>query len=545
MSFSLSPDKSINGFFKAATNANTFMRPMQNLLDAVLYFFFGLNPIGYQIANVFFLLANALLFYLLLKKIHMPRVLSVSISVIYLLLPNYSTDRFWFAAFQTNLSSLFYFLSSLTSIKTIYSQKWRANFWGGLSIVLLLLSTLSYEVIMPLYFLNAIIIGYVMVKNKSNYKGYLLTASIILANVFVFVFKSKVTTRLDSSPLHQLIFYPIYLMYLIVFSVWSNYIKMTFSLFNIWKRLSINSITSLVFILAIVLGCTVFLYIHSMFKEIETDLPSASKFKEYTSLGFLIFFLGYSIFFFNNNVSFSAGMDNRVAIVATMGVAISIIGVVGWVGRNLLSRKLFAVFFPAIIAFIGMSGFLVVNKTAIFWADSYTQQKSILGKIKNKFVSLPHDSTFILDGICPYSGPVVVFDSRWDLRGAVQLMYRDKSLKADIVTPKMQLTEDALVTKLYRFVTKYPYSNLIIYDYKSNNSYRINSYGDADKYFKSKKYDFKNSCPLEASNSENLPFLIKENFPLIKLISYEVYKLEHNKIKLYFSTPVKKFFKFV
>jgi hypothetical protein len=116
----------------------------------------------------------------------------------------------------------------------------------------------------------------------------------------------------------------------------------------------------------------------------------------------------------------------------------------------------------------------------------------------------------------------------WDLKGALQILYKDNTLRADIVTPKMKLTKDAIITKYYNDVAEYPYKNITIFNNKTNKSYHINSYKDANNYFQKKDYDFSNNCP--AFNSD--PWNVTSLKPYLVMIIKLFYDLTSNWFKL-------------
>ena len=70
---------------------------------------------------------------------------------------------------------------------------------------------------------------------------------------------------------------------------------------------------------------------------------------------------------------------------------------------------------------------------------------------------MPSGTTLILDGVCPFSGPAVVFETDWDLRGALQAMHGDKTILADVVGPYMRVTDEGSVTSAYGYETFYRY----------------------------------------------------------------------------------------
>src|SRR5205807_660614 len=117
--FSLSRNQSIVYLYRVATTPNTFMRPMQNLYDTILFWLFGTNSLGYQIVNALVFVSIIILFYLIMRQLQIPRIISIAVPLVYALLPNYSTDRFWYAAFQVNLSMLLFFLSTYAGLKAL------------------------------------------------------------------------------------------------------------------------------------------------------------------------------------------------------------------------------------------------------------------------------------------------------------------------------------------------------------------------------------------------------------------------------------------
>lgn len=121
---------------------------------------------------------------------------------------------------------------------------------------------------------------------------------------------------------------------------------------------------------------------------------------------------------------------------------------------------------------------------ASHWVVAYQRETEILNAIRARFPTLPKGGTFILDGTCPYIGPAIVFESNWDLAGALKLLYRDPDLKADVVTPQLEIRQDGLRTTLYGEPTDYTYGpNLIIYDIRHDIARRLSDQHSAEAYF--------------------------------------------------------------
>jgi len=150
-------------------NAGLRTRPTQILYQAVLYALFGLRPLGYHITNMAVLTAMVVLLYMVLRELGFSRSIAVGISAIYSLLPNYSTNRFWFAAFGYTLSMTCYLLSLYGDLKAIRRHPLRVLVaWKLVSLFGLLIAGFGYEIVIPLFVLNAVLVWF---QARRVYKG--------------------------------------------------------------------------------------------------------------------------------------------------------------------------------------------------------------------------------------------------------------------------------------------------------------------------------------------------------------------------------------
>ena len=142
------------------------------------------------------------------------------------------------------------------------------------------------------------------------------------------------------------------------------------------------------------------------------------------------------------------------------------------------------------MAFAGMmtvyaaSGVLAVNAIAQYWVEAYQTERTVLAGVRQRFPTLAPHSVLILDGVCPYTGPAIVFESDWDLAGALQVMYRDPTLGANVVTPRLHVGERDLTFTLYSWPTRYPYSSrLFVYDAQTGGVHPVPDQRTAEAYF--------------------------------------------------------------
>lgn len=511
--FQLSKDQSLFGLIQTATTPNTMMRPMQNFYDALLYWSFGTQPLGYHIVNSCVLIAIALLLYLVLKKLTVPRVLSLTIALVYILLPHYATNRFWYASFQANLSMLFYLLSLYAGLTALAHESVRSTQLKILSIVAMLLSALSYEVILPLFLLNLVLIWNpvnlfrktVVINKLVQRRPSVFMVVIIVALGYVLQFKYLTTTRLGNSSGGSLFDLPQHIFYVISEAFKTNYITYVVEIPRIMWVISERYLNLDIFILGSFLGIGIFWYLYYIISRPDTDFPGRYWMRNLILIGLVVFVLGYAIFFVNDNVAFSpTGIANRVAFVGALGVALSIVGAFGWIYQLVFHRSVAKFLFPATIAVTCMSGFIIINTVSLFWTDAYKQQHVVLADIVANVPVIEPETTIFLDGVCPYVGPATVFETDWDIKGALQLQYNSPSLKANVVSPRLLVTDDGITTSIYgnnQDYPFYPYGKIYIYNYNTKQLYSVANADAADYYFENINPNYKTSCPAGVEGS--------------------------------------------
>jgi len=512
---SAAPDQSLRSLWQSIYSPESRMRPMQMLVITGLYRLFGLRPMGYHLVNSVLLLSCVVLFYLVLRTLSLPRLLALAVPTIFGLLPHYSTTRFWLSAFQVNVCIAFYFLSLYADLRAAGAGRRALWAWKLLSLLSLIGSGLAYEIALPLFLLNPLLVWFQArqlpaaseINRLSRGRQVALLGSNALAVLLVLVFKRQATARLGPQADSAEYFY-----WIAVQAVSLHYGQYDYGL-NLPRALALNYgqyglglplvVSHLLYryldatnlLTAVVLGAMIFAYLFYALHSVGAELPDPLAMLKLGITGFVVFGLGYAIFLTNYNVQFTpTGIGNRTAMAAALGVALSLVGALGWVSARFAPTVIRRGFFCALIALLGMSGFVINNTIASFWITAYRQEQAILADIREYLPTLPAHTTLILDGICPYAGPAIVFESSWDLAGALQIIYHDNSLRADVVTPNLKVKEDGLSIALYETETLYPYQNLILYHLGRQTSYPIADAEAARRYFQQYNPDYGGGC---------------------------------------------------
>jgi hypothetical protein len=95
------------------------------------------------------------------------------------------------------------------------------------------------------------------------------------------------------------------------------------------------------------------------------------------------------------------------------------------------------------------------------------RERGIIADMARAVPQMASGSTLLLDGECPYIGPAVVFETFWDLQGVLRIIHHDQTLRANVVTPKLEVTDQAVTTWLTTpsATSSYPYANgLVVYN---------------------------------------------------------------------------------
>jgi hypothetical protein len=503
LDFTQSQDQSLLGIVRASDTSKPAvqMRPVDVLYYGSLYWVFGLHPFGYHAVNTAILAMGILLFYLVLREMNINRLIALAVPLMYGLLPHYSTNRFWFAAFAGNLSMALYFSSLYCDLRTVTARPKNIWEWRLLSLLSLLGSTLAYEHFLPLFFLNPLIVLFhrrQLARTGSDSvithrKLAVLLGSGLFVLVLVVCFKVVVLSRFGRAPSSDLLER---IKYLVEGAVSVSYRRYGTGLPRMIWRIIHNYPSVKAWGGAGIFGFATFAYLYSVGHHLRINLPRLSAILKLIGFGFVVFALGYSIFLTSGKYGFSvAGPGNRIAIAAAVGVAFTFVGGIAWLSSVFRSQQWRRLCYCVMAALVCSSGFLIINTTASFWKAAYSQQRVILADIYQHVPSLPPGSTLILDGVCPYNGPAVVFHSQWDLKAALMIEYHYTNIEAAVVTPNLKVNEDGLSTFMYGDTARFRYRQLYVYNFGRKATFQLQNAEVARRYFAEYDPDYTSGCP--------------------------------------------------
>jgi hypothetical protein len=218
-------------------------------------------------------------------------------------------------------------------------------------------------------------------------------------------------------------------------------------------------------LVAVAVGVAVYLYLG----RIERGDPvgwTPKTWARMAAVGLGVYALGYAIFATTRRIQFSGtGMANRVAAAATLGFALIFVGAAGWASSKLPGLRARGRALRASVAGLCLAGVVVGNGLASYWADSARSQRRILNEVEASLPEVASGSAVLLAGVCPYAGPAPVYESPFDFAGALQILHRDPSIRADVVTERLAVEPRAITTTIYGVEFRYPFGvDLLLHD---------------------------------------------------------------------------------
>ena len=467
-------------------------RPVQAVYSAAQIRLFGLDPLGYHLLDTAVLACAAVLLYLLLVRLRFSRAESFTATLLFLILPQLTTVRVWFAASQVPLSLSLMLASMHFQLSLARSGK---LWWLAGVVPAAVLSVGAYEIFAPL--LAGFAFGLAFVRwRKSPWRrnpravaaGAALLALMLLAFVYKLfssgragpvadpkryilglhqLFRLDYDWRLDSGL--NIIATPEAYFLKPVEGWWTGAASVTSGEAG-WEISGI----------AVLIGAIALWRLAG--RNEERSAP-----RRLLLLGIAAFLLGNATFLIVPAVTFtSTGMDNRVQVAAAIGVAIIFTSLLS-IGIGLLRRRHRAIAFAAVAAILGAFGFVRIAEIEDYWAAAPRLQQRVLSSARVDLRDLPSNSTVILDGVCPYYGPAVVFEAPWDVGGALTLVL-GRPMNGDAVSPRMALTRTGVRTSIYKAPSFYPYGqSLYAYAWATHELVPLDSRVAAQRYFRDRE----------------------------------------------------------
>jgi hypothetical protein len=464
-------------FYRLYRLPGTHGRPAMDLYLAVLYRLFGVHHIGYQVVNVIVIFASVLLLYFSLRLVLRERFVALTVPLIFALLPNYSSARWVPCSFMAALSMAFYFVNLYTLLKSS-SKATLAVGWACASVAAVVVSGFLYEILLPLFALNLLVVWGLQRQKPSGERLRppslaLLSVANGFALLSVLVYKKLTATR----P-HELAS----VRYVVTQAIVVHFYKLGFRLPVVAAKVIFVYGNPTLNALALVFGVFVFCYFLRLQRSADNAERSLIALR-LVAFGILIFAFALTIFVSAGGATgFTAtGFENRTAIGVSLGMAFIFSGVSIWIGGLIKLHRAF--FVSLVIALLCSGELLATSAIASYWAAAADRQELVLNAIRQDIPTMPANSALIVDGVCPYIGPGIVFEGHQDMGGALQMLYHDASLRGDVVNSQLLVHDYGIETSIYGRYRFYNYGHVKVYDFRRRKAWDLRDFNAAIEYF--------------------------------------------------------------
>jgi hypothetical protein len=485
--------------FREMTNLDSdlLLRPVQLTWLVLAFKVFGRNATPYHMVISAVISLVAVLLYLMLRELRSSRWLALSIALVFGVLPHYSTDKVWISSNQAGLCMAFALFGIYGLSKSLRSEERHSTAWIVLAVFAFVLSVLSYEVAIGLIVASAAIIAWrKFIEDrrsfKSGWKTLAYLAGTIALLVLIFLAKSRMQTRLAY---HHHLFSRLGVLswhamdQAVRFNFWTYGLHMPSFLLGMLRESALN-LAALGAAATIAVVVTVYLW-----RTMESAaIPSWRVCLWLIVIGFVLFALGYALFFHSPFMEFnSQEYGNRVVIASALGAAFVLVAVAGLVCSIVKSGTLRVRAFSVAMGLICGVNSLAACGIAHYWVDAAEQQSEVLKSVSANVHALPHDSVLLLDGFCPNSGPVLLFYSDYDATSALHFALGDDSLHGDVISSNAQFGPEGVDGYVEG---QYPYGDrLFVYNVQHEYLASLPSQAAANQYLQAMRPAGSSGCP--------------------------------------------------
>jgi hypothetical protein len=429
----------------------------------------------------------ALLLYVLALEVHGSRALALAWALLYAHLPHFASARLWIAALQAPLALVRLLLAwRLDLALAATSQRGRRLFLTSAALGALTASVLAYEVFMPLLLLGPCLVA-ARAHLRSEAMPWRSLLHIGLRNVVALGLlawaKLAWTTRVK--PLEgaeQLTWFAWLLRRAVRVALFHEYgLGVGVALERALARGLSASGWAVVVLGA---GLSAYALTRAQRDAPKHGAPPWGLLVGTSVLGIGLFVAGYAVFLFTGNAFITAtGQANRIAIAAALGLALLLTGLAGLLRALTGGERVGAFLFTAAVSACVATGSVLLQAQARYWTAARHEQEALIQRLSQRVLHLPAGAHLLIDGPCPHAGPAPVLEGALDATGLLRFLYRDPTLVGDMVTPKLRLADEGVVTSLYAQRLLHPYDRLHVFHVASGRLHRLSTRAQASAYF--------------------------------------------------------------
>lgn len=486
-------------------------RPLQTTYLAWTYHSFGAHPLPYHLLNTGDLALASIIFYLCLRELHGPRYINLVVPLVFALLPQYATDRFWIATHQAAMSVTLSLVGFLLGLKAIPARSSWPKFCclTIASASLFACSVLAYEAmigVLPLLILFFVLRSLQLAASGKGERTKNIAAGVILccattASIgMTLPYKFHAQVAFPLSQLRSSLPSPRPRIFAeIAEQVASQTVRFTALKYGIelpaaaWSLYRASGAGLSAAIPGGLIAICIFGYLIRVSRRVDPRRLNAKYAIGLILIGFVAFVFAYLPFLIWFNWNFvDLGINNRVTIGASLGAALVTVGGVVLVACSLQSPRLRLSVIGAFLAVLCGLNEICICSLGECWARARSEQVQIISEVQRNVQPLK-GKTILLDGFCPRIGPATSFANDQDASPAFRTMLGDPSITVDVASFGAAFEAGYVELPAGDFgpARRYEYSeNLLLYNAARNTFISITGRSAAQSYI-----DTADECP--------------------------------------------------
>lgn len=418
-----------------------WFRPLGPPLYSLLYRFFGLNPLGWQVC---LLLTNALAASAVGRiavRFGIPDRPALLAALLFLCWPSKDATMFWPCVIINSASLLMMLEAYLAHLDYVVSGRRRHLAVSTIAVVASLTLYEQCALLFPLWLVTPFLLG-----EGATQRAKRGTLAAALATAAYIMFKLIFVPRAMHIPFNKTFVFTashFLLTYLRGFEA------------NVGPRLVLFSLRALraAFTTAPLVAASAAALAWLAPGRPTEERPRPEGPRALILLGAGIFFLSYLPIALSDYWPTPIDMTNRINEVPIAGLVLALIGIGTLTFEPKRLERAAALLGSVLLAVhVGLAG---------IWAESYRRQIEVRELIQKNLPRWPADKVLLVMLAERYvAGKAPVFDEHYDITGAARIWAADVTRRADTLSPRMDVTPDGPATAY----GKLPYDSFLLLD---------------------------------------------------------------------------------
>lgn len=459
------------------TDPRVIIRPIEALHFGTVFFFSGIDPVGWRVSNMVMEVLSTFFVYLIVARLATSRLLGFFASMFFLAYPVHDSTHYWAVCSCVSLALTCY-LASLWSTLKATSATADKRVWLAASYLWFALSIYGYEPFLPLCALNAavyaILTGGVkpFMQAARKFVMHIIPFALIIGSLLVY--QRTIVPMILKAALHKIHLEPALIATTILDGLQITspvsmvpFVSSHINTFIQSGDLNGGAIARLVAISVLLIAGVL----------ATADVRGITKRSSYIliSVGILTAAASYSIFGLNPEYKPTLiTLVNRINTGAAFGLSIALAGLIGLLlcakrgnqgtSSYSSSKPALKLVFATAVFTLGFAACTVTNwSLGKPWEISWSVQERTFDALRAKRHELASARSIVLMNCPRYVDATPVFDGPWDFEQQLHLALRRADIAGGVVSERLILANDCMQDVTLGFAcAEYPYKDLVL-----------------------------------------------------------------------------------